>query len=156
VLLPVSGTMLAAGAYALWPRDLPRRNRVIAGLFFVIPVLGLFTLAEVFVAARGGTVVGKVTFKGQPVPSGTVSMLSEGGVVRTGVIRPDGRYVVFRVPPGPVKIAVAAYPPPPPGPVHVPAPPYVPIPPRYRDFDKSPLGRIVTGGGQRQNLDLQP
>jgi hypothetical protein len=155
-LLLAFGTMILAGAYSLWPGARPRRNRVAAACLFVGPCLALFALAQVVMYARGGTLTGKVTFKGQPVHSGKVSVMSEDGIVCSGDIRPNGRYVVYRVPRGPVRIAVAAYPPPPPGPVPVPAAPYVAIPPRYRDFDKSRLMRVVTGGGQTQDLDLQP
>src|SRR5207237_179016 len=130
-ILTALGMAVVAGAYSLWPREVPRRRRALTALFFVGPVLALFTAAEVFISARAGTVVGKVTFKGQPVPSGRVSILGDGGVVCTGVIRPDGRYTVYRVPCGPVRIAVATYPPPPPGPVPVPTPGYVPVPPRF-------------------------
>jgi len=147
---------VVAGAYSLWPREVPRQRRMLTAIFFVGPVLALVTAAEAFIYARAGTVVGKVTFKGQPVPSGRVSILGEGGMVCTGVIRPDGRYTVYRVPPGPVRIAVATSPPPPPGPMPLPAPPYVAIPPRYRDFNKSNLARVITRGGQRQDLELQP
>jgi hypothetical protein len=97
-----------------------------------------------------------VTFKGQPLPSGKVSILSEGGVVCSGDIGPDGRYTVYRVPGGPAKIAVATYPPPLPGPVPTRASKYIPIPRRYRDFDKSALRRTVRQGGQVQNIELEP
>jgi len=155
-LLPVFGTMLLAGAYALWPGARPRRSRVIAACFFVGPCLALFALALTVMDARGGTLYGKVTFKGQPVPSGKVLVMGEGGVVCSGEIRTDGRYTVYRVRPGPARITVATYPLAPPGPVPVPAAPYVAIPARYRDFDKSRLTHDVTGGGQFRNLDLQP
>jgi hypothetical protein len=154
--LVVFGTMIPAGAYAMWPREPPRKHRAVAGALFVVPVLGLFALSEAILSARGGTVVGKVTFKGQPVPAGKVTILSADGAVCTGDIRPDGRYAVYRVPPGAVRIAVATYPPPPPGPVPVPSAKYVPLPARYRDFATSALARVVTPGGQRQDLDLQP
>jgi hypothetical protein len=97
-----------------------------------------------------------VTFKGQPLPSGKVSILSESGVVCSGDIAPDGRYIVYRVPGGPVKIAVATYLPPPPGPVPIPAAKYIPIPRRYRDFDKSALTCTVAQGWQVQSLELEP
>jgi hypothetical protein len=155
-LLLVFGTVLLAGAYALWPGARPRRDRVIAACFFVGPCLALFALALAVMEARGGTLYGKVTFKGQPVPSGKVLVISDGGVVCSGEIRPDGRYVVYRVPRGPARIAVATYVPVPPGPVPVPTTPYVTVPARYRDFDKSKLAHVVTGGGQSRNLDLQP
>jgi hypothetical protein len=95
-----------------------------------------------------------VTFKGQPLPAGKVSILSEGGVVCSGDIGPDGGYTVYRVPGGPVKIAVATYPPPVAGPVPTTVPKHLPIPRRYRDFDKSVLRRIVTHGGQVLNIEL--
>jgi hypothetical protein len=147
---------VVAGAYSLWPSTTPRQQRAVAAIFFVGPILGLAVAAQMFMIARAGTIMGKVIFKGQPVPSGRVSILGDGGVVCTGVIRPDGRYTVYRVPAGPIKIAVATYPPPPPGPVPVPTTPYVAIPRRYRDFSTSNLSFVVAQGGQRHNLDLQP
>jgi hypothetical protein len=150
------GTMISAGAYSMWPNDKSRRNRAIAAAFYLVPLLLLFTLAGAISYARGGTVRGTVTFKGQPLPSGKVSILSECGVVCSGDIGPDGGYTVYRVPGGPVKIAVATYPPPLPGPVPTSAPICIPIPRRYRDFDKSALRRIVRHGGQVQNIELEP
>ena len=100
--------------------------------------------------------MGKVTFNGQPLPAGKVSIMTDGGAVCSGDISPDGRYIVYRVPPGRVRIAVATYASPPPGPVPVVAPKYVPIPRRYRDFDRSSLTRTVTRGGQVQDLELEP
>jgi hypothetical protein len=155
-LLLLLGTMVAAGAYSMWPSAKSRRKRAIAAIFFVGPLLILFTLAEAISYARGGTVVGTVTFKGQPLPSGKVSIMSEGGVVCSGDIHPDGRYTVYRVPGGPNKIAVATYPPPPPGPLLIAAPKYTPIPRRYRDFDKSTLMHTVTHGWQVQDIELEP
>jgi hypothetical protein len=156
LFLPVLGMTVVAGAYAMWPGAAPRRNRVIAAVLFVGPLLGLLTLAGAFLYVRAGTVVGKVTFKGQPLPSGKVTILSADGVVCSGDIGPNGRYTVYRVPPGPARIAVAAYPPPPPGPVPVAVPKYIPIPRRYRDFDRSGLTCPVTRGGQVRDLELQP
>jgi hypothetical protein len=37
-------------------------------------------------------VQGKVTYKGQPVPKGTVTFQSDGGQTATGEIQPDGTY----------------------------------------------------------------
>jgi hypothetical protein len=116
----------------------------------------LFALAGAIWNARAGTVSGTVTFRGQPLPSGKVSILSTGGTVCSGDIGPDGRYTVYRVSEGLVKIAVATYPPPPPGRVPVRAPAYVPLPRRYRDFDKSGLVRTVAHGWQRQDIELEP
>jgi hypothetical protein len=155
-ILIALGTAVLAGVYVLWPGAARRRTRMAAAVLYVGPLLGLFLLAGAIWTARGGTVVGKVTFQSRPVPAGKVSILSEDGVVCSGDIRPDGRYVVYRVPPGPAKFAVAVYPPRPPGPVPVAAPKAVPVPRRYRDFDTSGLTRPVTRGGQVQNIELGP
>jgi hypothetical protein len=155
-ILLVLGMTILAGAYSLWPSAAPKKNRAVAAVFFLGPVLCLFLLVEVVKEARGGTVVGRVTWRGQPLPSGKVSILTEAGEVRTGDIRPNGRYTVLRVPPGPVRMAIHTYPSPPPGPVPVPASKYVPIPPRYRAFDKSRLAFLVTRGVQVQDIELQP
>jgi hypothetical protein len=155
-LLLLLGTMIPAGAYSMWPNAKARSKRAIAAAFYLVPLLILFTLAGAILYARGGTVRGIVTFKGQRLPSGKVSVLSEGGVVCSGDIGPDGRYTVYRVPGGPVQIAVATYPPPLPGPVPIRAPKYIRIPRRYRDFDKSALRRTVRHGGQVQNIELEP
>src|SRR3954471_13247665 len=53
-------------------------------------------------------VTGTVTFKGQAVTSGTVTLYSDAGP-RSGIIGPDGRYTVRRVAPGPhLKVTVAS------------------------------------------------
>jgi hypothetical protein len=155
-LVVLLGTTIPAGLYSMWPNDTSIRNRAIAAIFFAGPLLILFALAGVIFYARGGTVRGTVTFKGQPLPSGKVSIMSTGGAVCSGDIGPDGRYTVYRVPGGPVKLSVATYPPPPPGPVPTRAPKYIPIPRRYRDFDKSTLTRTVTHGWQVNDIELEP
>lgn len=155
-LFVLLGTTILAGAYSMWPNHISRSRRAIAAIFFVAPLLILFTVAGVVSSVRGGTVTGRVTFKGQCLPSGKVSIMSEGGVVCSGDISPEGRYTVYRVPGGPAKIAVATYPPPPPGPVPTTPPKYVPIPRRYRDFEKSALTCTVTHGRQVRNLELEP
>src|SRR4051794_36197713 len=67
-ILTALAMAVVAGAYSLWQREVPRQRRALTAVFFVGPVLALFTAAEAFIDARAGTVVGKVTFKGQPVP----------------------------------------------------------------------------------------
>jgi hypothetical protein len=51
---------------------------------------------------------GKVTYKGQPVLSGTVTVLNEDGTAASGVIQPDGTYAVEGVKRGRVKIGVVS------------------------------------------------
>jgi hypothetical protein len=50
-------------------------------------------------------VTGKVTYKGQMVPMGTVAFMGTGNVVETSQIQ-NGIYTIPRAPVGPVKITV--------------------------------------------------
>jgi hypothetical protein len=155
-ILIALGTATVAGACAFWPSTRSPRTRIVAAVLFVGPLLGLFLLGGAIWIGRGGTVFGKVTYRGQPVPAGKVSILSEDGVVCSGDIRADGRYIVYRVPPGPAKFAVAMYPAPTTGPVPASTPTSIFIPRRYRDFDASGLTFSVTRGGQPYSIELWP
>lgn len=57
---------------------------------------------------KTGTVHGKVTLNGKPVPGGYVNFLSEGdtSTTKSGAIQEDGSYSVSGVPVGPAKITV--------------------------------------------------
>jgi hypothetical protein len=98
-----------------------------------------------------GTIVGKVAFRGQPVPGGFVDFVSEGGKVTTGRIQPDGTYTVSGVPVGRAAITVrdlsgglggAAGTKP------------LKLPLRYRSAEASGLHYTVNSGRQQHNLDL--
>lgn len=55
-----------------------------------------------------GSVIGTVTFDGQPVANGAITFVkSEGGLVREGAVIKDGSFQA-RVPPGTYKIEVNA------------------------------------------------
>ncbi len=57
-------------------------------------------------SSSNGTITGKVTYQGKPLPSGTVTFVPEkGGSAVVGVIQ-DGEYKATKVPTGPAKIAV--------------------------------------------------
>jgi hypothetical protein len=60
-----------------------------------------------------GTVSGTVTYKGEPVPSGTVAFFGPGDQVASVALRPDGTYEASGVPLGEVKVTVTTPPPPP-------------------------------------------
>lgn len=49
---------------------------------------------------RTAPVRGKVTYKGQPVPNGTVAFIPDGGTCATGEIGPDGSYTLTTFRPG--------------------------------------------------------
>jgi hypothetical protein len=53
-----------------------------------------------------GTITGKITYQGKPLPVGTVTFVPEQGGSFISDIR-DGEYKVMKVPSGPVKIAIA-------------------------------------------------
>jgi hypothetical protein len=54
----------------------------------------------------GGTVNGRISYRGHPVTYGSVILVSADGTSHSGSIKPDGSYTVNRVPPGAVKIGV--------------------------------------------------
>jgi hypothetical protein len=68
--------------------------------------------AAILLTAAGGcgggtaTLSGKVSYKGQPVLSGSVIVLSADGTAREGVIEPDGTYEVPGVSRGHVRFGV--------------------------------------------------
>ncbi len=131
-----------------------------------------------------GTVMGKVTYKGETVGGGTVIFLAPGKPAVVANIGPNGHYTATGVPTGLVKIGVettSARPgaEPPPGmkpPKGVELPPearnspiygggggnsrsggakYVEIPGNYADPEKSGLSLTVNGGEQEFNIPLE-
>jgi hypothetical protein len=66
-------------------------------------VMGL-VLATVLTGCSGGLrlgkVTGKVTFKGKPVPTGTIMFHPDAGPAAVGAIGPDGTYTLTTIKPG--------------------------------------------------------
>jgi hypothetical protein len=110
-------------------------------------------------AAGTGTMRGEVTYQGQPLPTGTVTIVStDGSASASGQIQ-NGAYEVQGAPVGPVRIAVSTPPPaaaPPPG---VPAAggetQSISIPGKYAYPDQSGLTYTVTSGVQTHNITLE-
>jgi hypothetical protein len=119
-----------------------------------------------------GTVSGKVTLDGKPVPGGSINFacLNEEGKVQTALtaqIDEDGSYRVANIPEGPVKITIQ-------GPargvpaeavkkMHVSGPGRmlrmakgnpVDIPKRYTDENTTDLNYTVTRGNQQHDIGL--
>jgi hypothetical protein len=95
-----------------------------------------------------------VTFKGEPLPEGIVSFVTDKGTVHTGRCH-EGKYVVERVPIGPAKITVRQFV----GPfAEAPRPPPAggvkEVPLRYRSADDSGLRYTVVSGHQTHDLEL--
>jgi hypothetical protein len=77
-----------------------RRNRV----WLVVPLLLL--------AATGcrskATITGTVTYKGTPIPEGSVMFIPQDGSPVVSAVINDGKYTAEKVPVGPTKVAVAS------------------------------------------------
>jgi hypothetical protein len=101
-------------------------------------------------APQKGSVEGKITFKGKPLPGGTITFHPEKAGPITATINQDGTYAARNVPAGAVKVSIeteSARPKPGQPPVR-----FVPIPKKYAKPDTSGLTfRIVEG---KQILDV--
>ncbi len=122
---------------------------------------------------RTSTVVGTVTFRGQPVAGGSVVVYCADKQIARGIIGPDGTYAIPNVPPGTAVVTVQAparapvglqlkqnLPPSQGGPI---APavgaagaPRVAIPPRYALPEESGLSVAVDRGQVTYDIDLKP
>jgi hypothetical protein len=153
------------------------RSRVV----FLLPLVGVLALGcqKGDSSGASGRVYGTVTYKGKPVPAGTVSFQPKGqGPIATTNIAPDGSYEIMGVPPGDTIITVETdsvktsnpenlphY-----GPAGAkqfsPHPKdfqqseaskgaYVQIPKKYSSKTSSPFHVTIHAGKQEQPLDLQ-
>jgi len=111
------------------------------------------------IANRVGDIQGTVTFKGKPLPAGTIGFHPAQGKLVVGQLRRDGTFSVKNVPAGRVRVTVETES------VKAPAkappgkPPaagkYVPIPARYGDPKTSALAFEVQGGENTLIVNLQ-
>jgi hypothetical protein len=106
--------------------------------------------------AGKGQVSGKVKYKGEPLPTGTITFYDRANKTVSSAIGPDGSYSVEPVAAGPVKVSVVMPMPiymigdkPPPGP----KPPTLPA--KYTDRDKSGLDLEVKSGAQTHDFNLE-
>jgi hypothetical protein len=116
-----------------------------------------------------GTVTGKVSYKGQTVPSGTVAFFGAADQVASAPIGPDGIYTATDVPLGQVKVTVNT-----PRPVaelkkaakqmkkrfgkgndFPESTDSVSVPEKYGDPTKSPLGFTVKEGTQPYDIEMK-
>lgn len=115
-----------------------------------------------------GTITGRVTFRGKPLPGGTVAFHPVRGKPIVGKLKPDGSYAVKGVPVGRVRVTVeteSVRPRPrvpssiPPGSADPPpkrddASKYVRIPEKYAKPETSALTYVVQAGSQTLDLTL--
>jgi hypothetical protein len=116
-------------------------------------------------------VVGKVTYKGEAVPMGTVAFYGPGDQVASAALRPDGNYEAIGVPLGEVKVTVTTPPPEDPAAVEkaktnpmvvrkniadrIKVEKVVSVPRKYNLPGTSGLSLTVTGGSQPFDIPLQ-
>jgi hypothetical protein len=113
-----------------------------------------------------GKISGKVTYKGQPLPFGSIAFVSPDGGIASGTIQ-NGDYLVAGAALGKTKIAIQSLPMPPsmrpansqsaagdsgeaPSAIHM------TIPERYAQPKESGLSYTVVAGEQSQNFNLKP
>jgi hypothetical protein len=82
------------------------KGRVPYNLFSVTLVGALLLSVGCGFLENAGTISGTVRYKGQPLPEGSVSFVSDNGRVLTGAIDKAGRYLVAHVPVGAAKVTV--------------------------------------------------
>ena len=137
--------------------------------FFPAVVLALLALAFSGCGQRKGKVTGKVSYKGEAVPSGTVAFYGKGDAVSSAPIGPDGTYQATEVPLGEVKITVTT--PPPPDPhaaeklkknpmvvqknIVIKQEKVVSVPRKYNLPGTSGISLTVTGGSQPFDITLK-
>ena len=112
-----------------------------------------------------GEVSGTVSYKGQPLPTGTVIFVGPDKRIARSLIK-DGSYKIRDAPVGQVTIGVASHPFVPPAlqrmqpgqpspPVEGPDDPYLPLPLKYKDPEQSGQTYTVHEGQQTFNITLK-
>lgn len=133
------------------------RGRGVAGL-----AVSLVLLAGLGCGGKKATVTGQVSYRGNPLPSGSVNFFDDSkNIVGTATIA-NGSYSMANVPPGHVKISVTTpivpqadrrHPPPKDMPGGQSAP-SVPIPLMYGNPEQSGLAYDVQPGKQEHEIKL--
>ena len=131
-------------------------------------LLALVALVPVGCGASTGAVSGTVTYKGNPVTSGEVSIIVAEGPSRSAQITPEGTYSMTGVPPGDVTIIVVASkiisetPPKPPSadgtdvkPLPIKMRTVSLVPQKYNEPSTSDLKFTIKGGSQTIDLELK-
>jgi hypothetical protein len=118
------------------------------------------------------SVSGKVTYKGQPVPAGSITFISGGAGGRTCQLDADGSYTGIDLPVGEMTVTVetesakamatpqdpkakrsGSAPPPPGGKTSKPIE-YVKIPEKYADAKTTPLKKTLKSGSNSYDVEL--
>ncbi len=107
---------------------------------------------------RKVTVNGTVRYKGQPVPSGILQFVGDGGTYSAAALQSDGTFIITDVVPGEVKVGIQERPQSAgssSGKDGGPRPAPVSLPPQYRDPQTSGLTYTITPETKALNIDLK-
>ena len=132
--------------------DASRFSAWSSGLSLVIVLIGLFGCSKERVDPNRTTVAGSVSFKGTPLPAGTISFESSEKNIATSAPIKDGAYSTDRAPTGSVAIGIDT------ASIKYGNPAkFVPIPAKYADSGTSALtAEIKPGANENVNFDLKP
>jgi hypothetical protein len=124
-------------------------------------VLSVFAVVGIGCGGRKATVSGSVSYRGKPLPSGSVTFFDANHQITGTATIADGKYSMSAVPAGPVKIAVSTPPVvvtdrrhPPKDVPGTQSSPVVPIPAHYSNPEQSGLSYEVKSGTQEHPIDL--
>jgi hypothetical protein len=137
---------------------------VVPAVFLVLLALALSGCGQ-----RKGKLTGKVSYKGEAVPVGTVAFYGTGDAVSSAPIGPDGTYEATGVPLGEVKVTVNTPPPPDPNAAEkrkklslladknivITEQKVVSVPRKYNLPGTSGISLTVTGGSQPFDISLK-
>jgi hypothetical protein len=136
---------------------------------FALTALGIMLLVSVQGCGGpfSGAVSGKVTYKGNALPGGIVTVIHPDGRNKEARIQEDGTYSIPDAPGGECKVTVHTIPPKPgssfikiggqplaPEPFY-PAGKYVPIPKKYGDANTSGLSLTVKRGNSEFDIEIK-
>lgn len=140
-----------------------RRPAAAASVLFSVVLLLPYGAADDKAPATAGSIQGKVTFAGEPLPGGTIAFHPDKGNPVASTLQPDGTYAIKSIRAGKYRVTVeteSANPQPkdklPPKDKDVPKDvgKYVPIPRVYADPKTTPLAIEVQNGQNNHDTIL--
>jgi hypothetical protein len=88
-------------------------GEIVVKLLYRPLIIGLSVLVLAILGCSGGvgSISGKLTYKGQPIPNATITFFTDQGMPFPVISGSDGTYTISNIPVGEVLVSVAAPPP---------------------------------------------